>query len=39
MSDEVVDLPHVNQIREVGHGTVVLWQNFDRAAAGERSPG
>ena len=34
---EVNKLPLVDELRAQGHGTVVLWQEFDRLAAGERS--
>jgi hypothetical protein len=34
---EVRSLPHVDQVVAQKKGTVVLWQLFDRAAAGERS--
>lgn len=34
---EILALPHVNEIVHQGCGTVVLWQNFDRLAAGEVS--
>lgn len=35
--EEIVGLPHVNELLEQGHGTVVLWQDLDRLAAGESS--
>jgi Histidine kinase-, DNA gyrase B-, and HSP90-like ATPase len=38
-ADEVRSLPHADEIVEAGHGTIVLWQDFDRAAAGEASEG
>jgi hypothetical protein len=34
---EVATLPLVDELRAQGHGTVVLWQEFDRLAAGEPS--
>jgi hypothetical protein len=34
---EITDLPHVDEIVQQGHGTVVLWQDLDRLAAGEVS--
>jgi Histidine kinase-, DNA gyrase B-, and HSP90-like ATPase len=34
---EVLSLPLVSELRAQGHGTVVLWQDFDRLAAAERS--
>ena len=34
---EVSTLPLVDELRVQGHGTVVLWQEFDRLAASERS--
>jgi hypothetical protein len=34
---EVSILPLVDELRAQGHGTVVLWQDFDRLAASERS--
>ena len=35
--DEIVELPHVNELLKQGHGTVVLWQDLDRLSAGEVS--
>jgi len=35
--DEAARLPLVVELRAQGHGTVVLWQEFDRLAAAERS--
>lgn len=37
-ADEVRDLPHVDRLEAIGHGTIVIWQGFDRATAGESSP-
>jgi hypothetical protein len=34
---EIKVLPHVNEIVRQGCGTIVLWQDFDRLAAGEVS--
>jgi hypothetical protein len=34
---EIRELPHVEEIIRNGHGTVVLWQDLDRLAAGEIS--
>jgi hypothetical protein len=34
-SEESAVFPHVTEIVERGHGTVVLWEVFDRATAGE----
>jgi hypothetical protein len=36
-SEEIANLPQVEQLRAQGHGTLVLWQNFDRLVAGEVS--
>lgn len=33
--EEIVAIPHTEAIAKTGHGTVVLWENFDRALAGE----
>jgi hypothetical protein len=35
--EEIRRLPHVEDILHKGHGTVVLWQDLDRLAAGETS--
>jgi hypothetical protein len=35
--EEIRELPHVNEIIQQGNGTVVLWENLDRLAAGEVS--
>jgi len=32
-------LPRVDELRKIGHGTIVLWQQFDRATAGAQLPG
>lgn len=37
--EEIDDLPHAADLRALGRGTLVLWQGFDRATAGETSPG
>jgi hypothetical protein len=34
---ELKQLPHVQELEVQGHGTIVLWQNLDRLAAGESS--
>ena len=34
---EIMNLPLIDQLLEYDHGTLVLWQNFDRLGAGERS--
>jgi hypothetical protein len=34
-SPELDAIPHIDQILAQGHGTIVLWENFDRALAGE----
>lgn len=36
-TDEAAAVPHVTELQQGGQGTVVLWQDFDRAAAGESS--
>lgn len=36
--DEINGLPHIEQIRTTGHGTLVLWEQLDRALAGEAIP-
>lgn len=33
--DEISSLPHVGNLHESGHGTIVLWQELDRLLAGE----
>ena len=35
--EEIIELPHVDELIEQGRGTVVLWQDLDRLAAGEAS--
>ena len=35
--EEIMALPHVIDIVRSGHGTIVLWQDLDRLAAGESS--
>jgi len=35
--DELAQVPHIEQLKTWGHGTIVLWQEFDRALAGESS--
>jgi hypothetical protein len=37
--EEASAVPHVQELMARGHGTVVLWQEFDRATAGESSEG
>ena len=34
---ELSEFPHVQELTAQGHGTIVLWQNLDRLAAGESS--
>jgi hypothetical protein len=34
---EASALPHVREVMDRGHGTVVVWEEFDRATAGESS--
>ena len=34
---EAAVLPHVDDLLKLGHGTIVLWEHFDRATAGESS--
>lgn len=36
-SDEAASVPHVPELMAQGRGTVVVWQGFDRATAGESS--
>jgi hypothetical protein len=36
-AEEAAAVPHVEELMVKGHGTVVLWQGFDRATAGESS--
>lgn len=38
-NDETKSVPGVSELVEQGIGTLVLWENFDRAVAGESSPG
>jgi len=35
--NEIKSLPHVEELLRSGHGTVVIWQELDRLAAGESS--
>ena len=35
--EELAQVPHIEQLKTSGHGTIVLWQEFDRALAGESS--
>lgn len=35
--DEALLIPHLEELTRRGHGTIVLWENFDRAVAGESS--
>ncbi len=37
-AEEAAVVPHAANLMELGSGTVVLWENFDRATAGEASP-
>ena len=37
--EELANIPHITEIAEIGHGTIVLWEHFDRATAGELNPG
>lgn len=34
---EAASVPHVQEAMDRGHGTVVMWEEFDRATAGESS--
>ena len=34
---DAADLPHVSELMQQAHGTMVLWQNFDKLTAGEAS--
>jgi hypothetical protein len=34
-ADEVLHLPRVEELVARGHGTIVIWRDFDRATAGE----
>ncbi|MGH9899670.1 MAG: ATP-binding protein, partial [Pyrinomonadaceae bacterium] len=35
--EEIIELRHVDELIRQGHGTIVLWQDLDRLAAGEVS--
>ena len=35
--DEISHLPHIAELAASDHGTIVLWENLDRATAGETS--
>ncbi len=35
--EHLTALPHLSELQEKSHGTLVVWQNFDRLAAGESS--
>lgn len=35
--DDIQAIPHINMLHEHGSGTIVLWQNLDKLAAGEAS--
>jgi hypothetical protein len=35
--EDLEQVPHIDQLKATGHGTIVLWQEFDRALAGESS--
>lgn len=37
-SGDLESIPHLDRIHSQGHGTVVLWEQFDRALAGEANP-
>ena len=37
--EELRAIPHIDSILTKGHGTIVLWEKFDRAAIGERNEG
>lgn len=37
-AQDVVDLPHVRDLDRRSSGTIVLWESFDRALAGEAFP-
>lgn len=32
---EIEELPHVDRLKEMGHGSIVMWQQLDRLLAGE----
>jgi hypothetical protein len=36
--EEIARVPHVDQLKSTGKGTIVLWEKFDRALAGETAP-
>jgi hypothetical protein len=35
--DQLKTLPHITELQQMRHGTLVVWQNFDRLSAGESS--
>ena len=37
-ADDVAELPHVRELTQQPSGTIVLWELFDRALAGEAQP-
>jgi hypothetical protein len=37
-AEDVTDLPHVGELEQQRSGTIVLWEQFDRALAGEAQP-
>jgi hypothetical protein len=34
---EISDLPHIDDLKTLGHGTIVLWKELDKLIAGETS--
>jgi hypothetical protein len=38
-ASQALSLPGVDKLLEFGHGTVVIWEQLDRATAGDASPG
>jgi hypothetical protein len=36
--EEISLIPHADELDRIGRGTLVLWEKFDRALAGETSP-
>ena len=37
-ADDLAGLPHVATLQQAPQGTIILWQDFDRALAGEADP-
>jgi Histidine kinase-, DNA gyrase B-, and HSP90-like ATPase len=37
--DDLRQFPHLERLRASGHGTIVMWREFDRALGGEANPG